>query len=142
MNMTNKNLKKLTRALDRCTTSTEYVVVIRKIARTQDPDAIAILASLLDSPGPVGAAAVRGLLSFGQFAESAMRRCVAESMDEDQIRNAHRVLAALGDAYSTRAVSAHCWADLDEEDAITAARAAANDDAVGPGTDAQKSDEK
>ena len=78
MTMTNKNLKKLTRALDRCTTSTEYVDVIRKITRTQDPDAIEVLASLLDSPGPVGAAAVRGLISFGQFAEGEMRRCLAQ----------------------------------------------------------------
>ncbi len=130
MTMTNKTLKNLTRALDRCTTSTEYVVVIRKLARTQDPDAIKILASLLDSPGPVGAAAVRGLLSFGQLAETAMRRCLARSMDEDQIRNAHRVLAALGDAYSERAVSAYCWTDLEVEDALAAATPANDQGAV------------
>ena len=46
-----------------------------------------------------------------------MRRCVATGVDEDAIRNAHRVLAALGDPFSRRAVSAHCWADLEEEDA-------------------------
>jgi hypothetical protein len=125
----NKSLKKLTRALDRCTTSTEYVDVIRKITCTRDPDAIAILASLLDSPGPVGAAAVKGLISFGQFAEAEMRRCLAQSMDEDQVRNAHRVLAKLGDAYSKRAVNAYCWADLDEESAIAAATPA-NDQGV------------
>jgi hypothetical protein len=68
----NKNLENLKRALEDCDTSTEYVVVIRKITRTQDPDAIKILASLLDSPGPVGAAAVQGLISFGQFAESSL----------------------------------------------------------------------
>ena len=120
MTMT-KKLKKLVRALDRCDTSTDYVDVIRRITRTRDLDAIAILASLLDSPGPVGAAAVRGLISFGQFAESEMRRCLRLSMDEDQIRNAHRVLAALGDRYSMRAVRAYCWADLEEEDAAEAA---------------------
>jgi HEAT repeat protein len=124
MTMT-KNLKKLVRALDRCDTSTDYVDVIRRIARTRDLDAIAILASLLDSPGPVGAAAVRGLISFGQFAESEMRRCLALSMDEDQIRNAHRVLAALGDRYSKRAVNAYCWADLEEEDEAAAKKKAA-----------------
>lgn len=124
MTMT-KNLKKLVRALDRCDTSTEYVDVIRRIERTGDPDAIAILASLLDSPGPVGAAAVRGLMSFGQLAESEMRRCLRLSMDEDQIRNAHRVLAALGDRYSKRAVNAYCWADLDEEDEAAAKKKAA-----------------
>ena len=124
MTMT-KNLKKLVRALDRCDTSTDYVDVIRRIARTRDLDAIAILASLLDSPGPVGAAAVRGLISFGQFAEGEMRRCLALSMDEDQIRNAHRVLAALGDRYSKRAVNAYCWADLEEEDEAAAKKKAA-----------------
>ncbi len=143
----NKNLKKLTRALDGCTTSTEYVLVIRKITRTQDPDAIEILVPLLDSPGPVGAAAVKGLLSFGQFAESAMRRCLARSMDEDQIRNAHRVLAALGDAYSKRAVGARCWADLDEEDAIAAVASRGCEHrflttAGRSGADEDKSDEK
>jgi hypothetical protein len=132
----NKNLRNLKRALDDCTTSTEYLDVIHAITRTQDPDAIEILASLLDSPGPVGAAAVEGLISFGQLAESAMRRCVARSMDEDQIRNAHRVLAALGDGYSRRAVRAYCWADLEEEDAIAAgaeASAGANDNGGGAG---------
>jgi hypothetical protein len=122
-----KNLKKLVRALDRCDTSTEYVDVIRRITRTEDLDAIAILASLLDSPGPVGAAAVRGLVSFGQFAESEMRRCLARSMDEDQIRNAHRVLAALGDRASKRAVSAHCWADLEDGAAAEAATKSSDD---------------
>ena len=34
-------------------------------------------------------------------------------MDEDQIRNAHRVLARLGDPYSKKAVLAVCWADLE-----------------------------
>ena len=113
----NANLKKLADSLEDCTTSTEYVRVIRRITRTQDPDAIVILASVLDTPGPVGAAAVRGLMAFGQLAEGEMRRCVATGVDEDVIRNAHRVLAALGDPFSRRAVSAHCWADLEEEDA-------------------------
>jgi hypothetical protein len=119
----NSNLEKLADRLEDCTTSTDYVRIIRKITRTQDPDAIAILASLLDSPGPVGAAAVRGLISFGRLAEAEMRRCLVDSMDEDQIRNAHRVLAALGDAYSRRAQYAYCWADLEEEQPSDEARA-------------------
>ena len=64
----NKNLASLERALDRGLTSTEYLVVIRKITRTRDPRAIAVLASRLDSPGPIGAAAVRGLQSFSPLA--------------------------------------------------------------------------
>jgi hypothetical protein len=99
------------------------VRTIRKIARTQDPDAIAILGSLLDSPGLIGAAAVLGLYSFGQFAASEMRRLVAESMDEDQIRNAHRVLARLGDRYSRKAQHAVCWADLEERQVAENTRA-------------------
>jgi hypothetical protein len=121
MNQTNKTLARLADALEDCVTPAEHVRVIRDIARTQDPDAIAILAPLLESCGEIAAATVEALLSFGQLAEGEMRRCVAESMDEDQIRNAHRVLAGLGDAYSRRAVTAHCWADLEEENAIAAA---------------------
>jgi hypothetical protein len=119
----NTNLQKLADSLEDCTTSTELVRVIRRITRTQDPDAIAILASVLDTPGPAGAAAVRGLLAFGQLAVGEMRRCVGTAMDEDAIRNAHHVLAALGDRGSKRAVSAHCWADLEEEDALEEAAA-------------------
>ena len=47
-----------------------------------------------------------------------MRRLVAESMDEDQIRNAHRVLARLGDRSSRKAVRAVCWADLEERQVV------------------------
>ena len=68
---------------------------------------------------------MRGLISFGQFAESEMRRCLARSMDEDQIRNAHRVLAALGDRHSKRAATAYCWADLEEEEAAAKKQGAA-----------------
>ena len=37
-----------------------------------------------------------------------------EALDEDMIRNAHRVLAALGDERSDRAQYAVCWADFEE----------------------------
>jgi hypothetical protein len=124
-----RNLQKLADSLEDCTTSTESVRVIRRIARTNDPDAIVLLASVLDTPGPVGEAAVHGLLSFGQLAMTEMRRCVAGGVDEEAIRNAHRVLAALGDRASKRAVSAHCWADLEEE-AAAEERAAARQSAI------------
>jgi hypothetical protein len=123
------NLKKLADSLEDCTTSAGYVRVIRRMTRTADPDAIAILASLLDTPGVVGAAAVKGLISFGQLADAEMRRCVADGVDEDMIRNAHRVLAALGDAYSQRAQHAYCWADLEEEqeEKVVAGKSASDD---------------
>jgi hypothetical protein len=37
------------------------------------------------------------------------------SLDEDEIRNAYRVLAALGDETSQRALAADCWADAQAE---------------------------
>jgi hypothetical protein len=130
MTMT-RNLQKLAERLEDCTTSTALVRVIRRIVRTRDPDAIVVLASVLPTRGPAGPAAVRGLISFGQLAESEMRRTVARSLDEDAIRNAHRVLAALGDRRSKRAVSAHCWADLQEEAALE--EQAATDKSTGAG---------
>ena len=127
------NLTKLSRRIDDCSSNEQFVHVIRLITRTGDPDAIAVLASLLECPGEVGLEAVRGLYTFGQFAEAEMRRVVAESMEETAIRNAHRVLARLGDRYSRRAVHAVCWADLDAkiarenaEAAVAAAKAANN----------------
>lgn len=110
-------LRRLRRKLEDAPTSEPAVAAIREIAATQDPDAIRILCRWLDVPGPTGLAAVEGLVSFGVFAEEAVRRVVRVSMDEDQIRNAHRVLAALGDEQSKRTVRAWCWADLDENDA-------------------------
>jgi hypothetical protein len=73
----------------------------------------------MDTPGVVGRAAAYAVYAaFGQLAYEPMKRLVRESLDEDQIRNAYRVLAALGDAYALRAVFAHCWADLEEEDRL------------------------
>lgn len=114
----NHNLEKLVRIANReSNLSEDYVAAIRAIAATEDPDAIPVLASFMDSPGIVGREAALGLfLHFGQLAAEPMRRLIAQSIDEDQIRNAYRVLAALGDEYALRAVFAHCWADLDEDD--------------------------
>jgi hypothetical protein len=112
-----RELRALRRKLEDAPTSEPAVAAIQEIAATQDPDAIGILCRWLDVPGPTGLAAVEGLISFGVFAEEAVRRVVRVSMDEDQIRNAHRVLAALGDESSKRAVKAWCWADLEEQDA-------------------------
>ena len=133
MTMT-KTLKKLARKLDDASTSTAAVRVVHRIVCTQDPDAIAVLAAALDWPGPVGEAAVEGLSAFGQLAAAEMRRTVARSLDEDAIRNAHRVLAALGDRFSARAVDAVCWADLEEDDAAAVSRSHAPTKTNGPET--------
>jgi hypothetical protein len=135
MKTMNLQLKKLVRRANRFSNlSDDTVAAIREIAATEDPDAIPVLARFMRVPGIVGREAALGLYRhFGQLAAEPMRRVVAKSMDEDQIRNAYRVLAALGDGYAMRAVSAHCWADLDEEDAIAAARAqVANDEGDPP----------
>jgi hypothetical protein len=130
----NPTLKQLVRRANRFSNlSDDTVAAIREIAATGDPDAIPVLASFLEVPGIVGREAALGLYRhFGQLAAEPMRRVVAESVDEDQIRNAYRVLAALGDPYALRAVSADCWADLDEEDAIAAAIAEVGNDADDP----------
>ena len=121
----NPNLKTLVRRANRFSNlSDDTVAAIREIAATEDPDAIPVLARFMRTPGIVGREAALGLVRhFGQLAAEPMRRIVAKSKEEDQIRNAYRVLAALGDEYAMRAVSAHCWADLDESDAIAAATA-------------------
>jgi HEAT repeat protein len=99
--------------------SEQSIAIIREIAATGDPAAIGALADVMDTPGVVGREAAYAIYAaFGQLAYEPMKRLVQESLDEDQIRNAYRVLAALGDAYALRAVFAHCWADLDEEDRI------------------------
>jgi len=118
-------LQKLVRRANRFSNRRDdTVAAIREIAATGDPDAIPVLARWMRCPGIEGREAALGLVrGFGQLAAEPMRRVVAKSMDEDQIRNAYLVLAALGDAYAMRGVLAHCWADLDEEDAIAAAMA-------------------
>lgn len=133
MNM-KPNLQTLVRIANRPSNlSDDTVAAIRAIAATEDPDAIPVLVSFFDVPGIVGREAALGLYRhFGQLAAEPMRRLIEESMDEDQIRNAYRVLAALGDAYARRAVFAHCWADLDEEDAIARALAEIANDADDP----------
>jgi hypothetical protein len=82
-----------------CRGSEDYVVIIRALVATRDPVAIGVLASLLDSTGPIAEESIAGLLTFGEAVVPAMRRCV-ESDDYERIRHAHRVLAALGDEAS------------------------------------------
>ncbi len=134
MNHLNPTLRFLVRrANSPSNLSEDTVEAIREIADTGDPDAIDVLARFMRVPGIIGREAALGLFrDFGQLAAEPMRRVIEKSMDEDQIRNAQRVLAALGDAYAMRAVNAHCWADLEEEDAIAAAQAE-NDGEAPPG---------
>jgi hypothetical protein len=89
----------LAQALVDCVGSEDYVAVIRALVATGDRAAIHVLASLLDSVGPIAKEAMAGLLTFGAAATPAMRECV-ESLDYDMIRHGHRVLAALGDEAS------------------------------------------
>jgi hypothetical protein len=86
------------RLLD-CGGSEDYVAVIRALVATRDPAAIRVLASLLDSTGPIAQQAIAGLLTFGEAVIPAMRECV-DSLDYDMIRHGHFVLATLGDEAS------------------------------------------
>jgi hypothetical protein len=85
--------------LDDCDGSEDYVAVIRALAATRDPAAIDVLASLLDSTGPIAEQSIVSLLTFGEAAVPAMRKCV-DSLDYEMIHHGHRVLAALGNEAS------------------------------------------
>jgi hypothetical protein len=99
MNMT---LKKLHDRLENdCVGSEDYVRCIGRIARTRSVDAIPILASLLDSPGPIGAAAIEALVGLGDAVIAEMKRC-ADSLDSDMVAQAHEVLERVA-RHSTRA---------------------------------------
>jgi hypothetical protein len=94
--ITNPRLRRLCRKLDDdCGGSDEYVAVIRKIARTRDPQAIEVLAALLDSPGPLGRAAVKGLVGFGEAAVFEMMRVLRDSVDADALEHASQVLSEI-----------------------------------------------
>lgn len=103
--------------------SEDYVRAIRELAATRHQDAAVLVASLLDMPGPVGDEAVRILISLAATGPRGCRQAVVEdcavrldaSLDADEIRNAYRVLAALGDETSQRALAADCWADADAQ---------------------------
>jgi hypothetical protein len=102
------------RLLD-CIGSEDYVAVIRALVATRDPAAIPVLASLLDSIGPIAEESMAGLLTFGEAVVPAMRECV-DSLDYDMIRHGHHVLAALGDAASKQ------WLRDDRAERIAAYR--------------------
>jgi len=103
----------LKRRLHHCDGSEDYVAVIRALVATRDPAAIRVLASLLDSTGPIAIESIAGLLTFGEAVIPAMRKCV-DSLDYDMIRHGHFVLAALGDEASKQ------WLREDDIDRVEA----------------------
>ena len=104
---------KLERRLQYCRFSEDYVVVIRALVATGDRGAIRVLASLLDSTGPIAEESIAGLLAFGEASIPAMRECV-DSLDYEMIRHGHRVLAGLGDEASQQ------WLRDDDAERIAA----------------------
>ena len=82
-----------------CRFSDDYVEVIHALVATGDRAAIRVLASLLDSTGPIAEESIAGLITFGEAAIPAMRECT-DSLDYEMIRHGHRVLAELGDEAS------------------------------------------
>ncbi len=107
------SLEMLRRRMLRAPYSTEIIAVMREIARSGDPDAIVVLSRQLDVPCDVGRAAVACLVAIGFAVIPEMRRRL-DALDEDMVRNAHRVLAVLGDENSRAALDAECWADLEQ----------------------------
>jgi len=106
----------LERRLDDCIGSEDYVVVIRALVATRKRGAIRVLASLLDSTGPIAEESIAGLVTLGAtFPEvvPAMRECT-DSDDYEMIRHAHRVLAALGHDAS------RAWLAADDHERIEA----------------------
>ena len=103
----------LERLLEDCFFSEDYVAVIRALVATRDPDAIRVLASLLDDVGPIAEESIAGLIRFGQAVIPAMRECI-ESLDYDMIRHGHRVLVALGEKASEQ------WLRDDDDERIEA----------------------
>ncbi len=106
----------LERRLDDCVGSEDYVAVIRALVATGKRAAIRVLASLLDSTGPIAEESIAGLVTLGatfEAVETAMRECV-ESDDYEMIRHGHRVLAQLGHEESAQ------WLRDDDEERIGA----------------------
>jgi hypothetical protein len=106
----------LERRLDRCIGSEDYVVVIRALVATGKPAAIRVLASLLDSTGPIAEESIAGLVTLGEtFGQvvPAMRECT-DSEDYEMIRHGHRVLKALGYEESAE------WLRHDDQERIAA----------------------
>jgi hypothetical protein len=94
--ITNPRLRRLCRKLDDdCGGSEDYIAVIRKIVRTRDLQAIEVLAAVLDSPGPVGRAAAKGLVRFGLAAAPEMERVLRESLDGHACEHASWVLTQI-----------------------------------------------
>jgi len=103
----------LERSLEECDGSDDYVAVIHALVATRHPAAIRVLASLVDSAGPIAEESIAGLVTFGEAAIHAMREC-ADSLDYDMIRHSRRVLVALGDAESKQ------WLREDDDERIAA----------------------
>lgn len=109
--------------------SEDYVRCIRALEATRHEDAALVIGDFLDMPGPVGDEAVRAMISLAGSGGHRCRYSVCEdcsiriesSFDDDEIRNSHRVLAALGSDASRRALAADCWADAEEEELRRAA---------------------
>ena len=111
----NTTVKKLRRQMLSAQFSEDIIRILFAIARTGEADAIPVIADQMDVPCDVGRAAVRALIEIGPAVIPEMLERL-EALDEDMVRNAHRVLAALGDERSARAADAVCWADFEEEE--------------------------
>jgi hypothetical protein len=78
--------------LDDCDGSEDYLRVMRKIARIDDPQVIEVFAALLDSPGVVGRTAMKYLVRRGPAVLPEMRRVLDTSLDADALDRANTVI--------------------------------------------------
>ena len=111
------SVARLEARLDFCGGSEEYVEVIHALVATGKKGAVRVLASLLDSTGPIAEESIKGLITLatdaGLDVAPAMKKCTG-SDDYEMIRHAHRVLIALGSEESRE------WLRADDAERIEA----------------------
>ena len=85
--------------------STEYRRYLGRLARTGDPAAAPVIATMLDMPGVVGRWAASAMIRLSRYSDACRVAVLATatrrlevSLDADEIRNASRVLARLARA--------------------------------------------
>jgi len=98
---------------------------VRKLKAIGTHDAAAAIATVLDTPAETGRILVKTLVSMGPVVIPAMLEVIDTGVEEEGIRNAHRVLARLGNVHSARAQYAVCWADLEEQEPLALDRTTA-----------------
>jgi hypothetical protein len=104
--MSSEKIRRLAELLDAPGNwSTEYRRYLGRLARTGDPAAAPVIATLLDMPGVVGRWAASAMIRLARRSDACREAVLAtattrleQSLDSDEIRNARRVVAKLAHA--------------------------------------------